>query len=354
MHNKLFYAGPEKKKKKTDLLSYEDWLASRFGRKRAAALEHDTPSKRRKRDVADYRTPRYVEIDLCLTGDCDKVPTRMLRVKPKRQFKKGVVRSLNLGGTVSSSAQRLHNWLKQANEIPFSLSEVSTSRDHSSVRKYQDLMGKNVGSNISNGVIVQTQYGDADPDVCVIDDSDAENGATKNPIQRPLFSIFQSRPQIPKTSSAPQNKPFDCPGTSQSSWNMFSSGESPAPSCSKVVTLWNPTFISDEEKENNKMKLKEKLAKYLYNPRTNDDENNSNSDGIDEVTADGNNQVAQFSCPPKKSEHNTDTDDSGRKVSILGDTTRITINTKDYVTNLGRTDASPRKCQFQVHTVGMN
>ena len=354
MHNKLFYAGPEKKKKKTDLLSYEDWLASRFGRKRAAALEHDTLSKRRKRDVADYRTPRYVEIDLCLTGDYDKVPTRMLRVKPKRQFKKGVVRSLNLGGTVSSSAQRLHNWMKQANEIPFSLSEVSTSRDHSSVRKYQDLMGKNVGSNISNGVIVQTQYGDADPDVCVIDDSDAENGATKNPIQRPLFSIFQSRPQIPKTSSAPQNKPFDCPATSKSSWNMFSSGESPAPSCSKVVTLWNPTFISDEEKENNKMKLKEKLAKYLYNPRTNDDENNSNSDGIDEVTADGNNQVAQFSCPPKKSEHNTDTDDSGRKVSILGDTTRITINTKDYVTNLGRTDASPRKCQFQVHTVGMN
>ena len=277
----------------------------------------------------------------------------MLRVKPKRQFKKGVVRSLNLGGTVSSSAQRLHNWLKQANEIPFSLSEVSASRDHSSKRKYQDLMGRNLGSKISNGVIVQTQYGDADPDVCVIDDSDEENGATKKPIQRPLFSIFRSRPQIPKTPSARQDKPFDHPSTSQSSRNMFSSGESPAPSCSKVVTSWNSTFISDEEKENNKMKLKGKLAIYLYTPRKSDTGSNSKSEGLCEVTDNGNNKMTQFSCPPETNEHNTDTDDR-RKVSILGDTTHITINTKDYVTNLGRTDASPRKCQFQVHSVGMN
>ena len=102
------------------------------------------------------------------------------------------------------------------------------------------------------------------------------------------------------------------------------------------------------------MKLKEKLAKYLYTPRANDDGNNTNFGGIDEVTANGNSKMTQFSCPPETSEHNTDTDDSRKKVSILGDTTRITINTKDYVTNLGRTDASPRKCQFQVHTVGMN
>ena len=123
--------GPElKKKKKTDLLSYEDWCTTRFGRKGVASFEHDTPSKRRKRDVADYRTPRYVEVDLCLTGDCDRVPTRLLRVKPKRQYKKGVVRSLNLGGTVSSPAQRLSNWLKQANEIPLNIKH-SSSGDHS-------------------------------------------------------------------------------------------------------------------------------------------------------------------------------------------------------------------------------
>ena len=342
--------GPErKKKKKTDLLSYEDWCTTRFGRTRVASFEHDTPSKRRKRDVADYRTPRYVEVDLCLTGDCDKVPTRLLRVKPKRQYKKGVVRSLNLGGTVSSPAQRLSNWLKQANEIPLNIKH-SSSGDHSSMRKYHDfLMGKNVGSSTSSGVIVNGENADGYPDVCMIDDSDEENDAPTKPIQRPFFSIFRSVPRTTPTSSAQKTKQTVTPGPS--SWHTPSLDDSPAPGCSKSLRTWSLPYISEQEREKNRIKLRRKLAKYMYMPlRKDNDTDDSIPTGVDGVTSEAKSKVLQFPYSPKECEH--DTSDT-RQVSVLGDATHITINAKDYATDFGGKEDSPRKYRFQVHSIGM-
>ena len=346
----MLLVGPEiKRKKKTDLLSYEDWCTNRFGRKRVASFEHDTPSKRRKRDVADYRTPRYVEVDLCLTGHCDNVPIRMLRLKPKRQYKKGAVRSLNLGGTVSSPGQKLSNWLKQANEIPLNVKQISTSRDHSPMHKFHDfMMGKNVGSSVSSGVIVKTEYADRTRDVCVIDDSDEENGASAKPIQRPFFSIFRSRLPTTPTFSSQKVKQTESP--SDSGWNSPELNDSPAPSCSKPVK-WSMPYISEQEKEINRIKIREKLAKYSYTPlRKDHDTDTFIPSGVDGVALKAKSKLTQFACSPKEGEQDTvDT----RQVSILGDATHITINAKDYATDLSGKEASPRKYRFQVHRIGM-
>ena len=321
--------------------------------KRIAFSEYGSPRKRRKRDVTDWRTRRYIDVDLCLTGDCDNVPTRLLDIRPKSQHKKGVVRSLDFESIVSNPAQRqMINWLKQANEIPLNNSEFSASSDHASMRKYHDfIIGKNVGSQVaclSSGVNGKKE----DEDVRAIDvenDPDGENGTARKPVERSFFSIFH-KAESAQTSLSHQIKQTISAGPSYSNWNRPQFSGSHVPS-SVSVPSWCSTFISEQEKESNRIKLKKKLAKYSYTPsRKNSDRDSSVPTEVDGVTCQTKTKLSQFAYSPKNVEQGSE---NRRKVSVLGDATQITINTRDFVTDLGMKESSPRKYQYQVHNVGM-
>ena len=211
------------------------------------------------------------------------------------------------------------------------------------------MMGKSVGSGISSGVIVNGEHADGYPDVCVIDDSDEENGAPTKPIQRPFFSIFQSRPHTTPTSGVHNTKQTVTPGPS--SWNSPSLHDSPAPGCSKSLRTWSLPYISEQEQENNRIKLRRKLAKYSYMPlRKDNDTDDSIPTGVDGVTSLAKSKLPQFASLPKEGEQDTTVT---RQVSVLGDATHITINAKDYATDFGGKEDSPRKYRFQVHSIGM-
>ncbi len=91
-----------------------------------------SPKKRKLLDVEDWRTSRYIRVNLCLTGDCDGVPTRYLQ--PKAPKRPAVVRALDMGegAAVSSPGQRLLNWLIRGNARPAN-SSATTVRASSSV-----------------------------------------------------------------------------------------------------------------------------------------------------------------------------------------------------------------------------